>query len=135
MCIHKLPTCTHTHTHTAVCYSNAAVFNSTERHQGVLKDVSVREIKCEGNYRAIYCMLQTNCMSNCRSSTRLLLDLAPMALTVITNSYAHSGSESKDSGTCSDSGGQLAELQPHQDALTCHFFSTESIPLYILIGR
>lgn len=42
------------HTRTAVCYSNAAVFNSPERHQGVLRNVSVRESKYERNYRAIH---------------------------------------------------------------------------------
>lgn len=31
------------HSHTAVCYSNAAVFNSAKRHQRVLRDVSGRE--------------------------------------------------------------------------------------------
>lgn len=53
-------------------------------------------------------MLQTNCIPN-RAEHLLDSSSTPMALTVIPNSSAHRGLESKDSGTYSDSDGRMEE--------------------------
>ena len=123
VCIHRLPT----HSHTAVCYSNAAVFNSAERHQGVLGDVSVRGKRVRVELQSNICCRQTAYQT---TPPRLLFYRPPVALTTITDSCAHTGSESSNSGTYKGSDGQMEECcRDLFQTLICHL--TQKIVLYI----
>lgn len=71
-------------------------------------------------------ILQTNCITNRTEHPQDSSSTFPMAPAVITNSYARSVSESKDSGSDSD-----RRMEDYCNELTdiSETFSTENIPL------